>query len=132
MPGGRRLDARRAVATHAAALLVAAWPFDGPAAAWSEAARPGSAGGGRRSRWRWRRRGYWLYARATPLVLALAPWAGVGAAAAAQARAPGTRRGPHASAPSRPGERVAAATTGARGLAPFATLTTFALVCVKA
>ena len=27
---------------------------------------------------------------------------------------------------------VAAATTGARGLAPFATLVTFALVCVKA
>ena len=27
---------------------------------------------------------------------------------------------------------VAAATTGARGLAPFATLATFALVCVKA
>ena len=27
---------------------------------------------------------------------------------------------------------VAAATTGARGLAPFATLATFALICVKA
>ena len=72
------------VATHAYALLVAAWPFDGPAAAWSESTRPeldrqwaaialALASGA----------GYWLYANATPLVLALAPWAVVGAAAAA-------------------------------------------------
>ena len=71
------------VATHAYALLVAAWPFEGPAAAWSEAPRPeldrqwaaialALFGGA----------GYWLYANATPLVLALAPWAVVGAAAA--------------------------------------------------
>ena len=71
------------VATHAYAFLVAAWPFDGPAAAWSEATRPeldrqwaaialALFGGA----------GYWLYANATPLVLALAPWAVVGAAAA--------------------------------------------------
>ena len=62
------------VATHA--LLVAAWPSDGPAAAWSE--RRGRADRqwaaiaracGRRGR----------AANATPLVLALAPWAGVGA-----------------------------------------------------
>ena len=79
------------VATHAYALLVAAWPFDGPAAAWSESTRPeldrqwaaialALAGGA----------GYWLYANATPLVLALAPWAVVGAARRA-ARAKGAR-----------------------------------------
>ena len=80
--------------------------------------------------------GYWLYARATPLVLALAPWAGVGAAAAAQkARAPSKTlaAGLYASgAVAFLASAVAAATTGARGLAPFATLATFALVCVKA
>ena len=125
------------VATHAYALLVAAWPFDGPAAAWSEATRPeldrqwaaialALAGGA----------GYWLYANATPLVLALAPWAVVGAAAAAQkARAPSKTlaAGLYASgAVAFLASAVAAATTGARGLAPFATLATFALVCVKA
>ena len=125
------------VATHAYALLVAAWPFDGPAAAWSEATRPeldrqwaaialALFGGA----------GYWLYANATPLVLALAPWAGVGAAAAAQkARAPSKNlaAGLYASgAVAFLASAVAAATTGARGLAPFATLATFALVCVKA
>ena len=125
------------VATHAYALLVAAWPFDGPAAAWSEATRPeldrqwaaialALFGGA----------GYWLYANATPLVLALAPWAVVGAAAAAQkARAPSKNlaAGLYASgAVAFLASAVAAATTGARGLAPFATLATFALVCVKA
>ena len=125
------------VATHAYALLVAAWPFEGPAAAWGEATRPeldrqwaaialALFGGA----------GYWLYANATPLVLALAPWAGVGAAAAAQkARAPSKTlaAGLYASgAVAFLASAVAAATTGARGLAPFATLATFALVCVKA
>lgn len=124
------------VAPHAYALLVAAWPFDAPAAAWRESTRAldrqwaglalALACGA----------SYWLCVCWTPLVLLPAPWAGVGAAAAAQkARAPSKSlaAGLYASgAVAFLASAVAAATTGARGLAPFATLATFALVCVKA
>ena len=80
--------------------------------------------------------GYWVGGKATRLVLGRGPVAGVGEAAAEQkGRAPSRTlaAGLYASgAVAFLASAVAAATTGARGLAPFATLATFALVCVKA